>query len=281
MPATRLNRGLVALAASAISAVYVAGYFHTQAADESLTEAAPVAAAVPADPPTDAPTLTLTSGVAAPSTTSPTPFVITDGQVEQDANAQHITWDAARAQLEAAGGIEPTATTDQINPVAAAAPATPTAEAETSAAASDDDARPVAAAQGAASTTRQAAPAPTSTSAPRAAPTVRPTPAQAVAPTPTRAAAATTASGLKDGTFTGAGSSPRGGVQVSLAVQSGKITSVTITRATTEYPSRLIAGLPAQVVSRQSAQVDTVSGATFSTQAFKGAVQQALNQAHA
>jgi uncharacterized protein with FMN-binding domain len=44
---------------------------------------------------------------------------------------------------------------------------------------------------------------------------------------------------------------------------------------------RDIAGLPAQVVQRQSPSVDVVSGATFSSIAFRSAVQQALQQAQA
>ena len=53
----------------------------------------------------------------------------------------------------------------------------------------------------------------------------------------------------------------------------------TITRSTLQYPLRDIAGLPSQVVQRQSAQVDIVSRATYSSQAFKGAVSQALSKA--
>jgi uncharacterized protein with FMN-binding domain len=86
---------------------------------------------------------------------------------------------------------------------------------------------------------------------------------------------------LKDGTYSGVGTSRRGNVQVSLSVQGGRIASVNITGATTEYPTRDIAGLPAQVVSRQSPQIDIVSGATYSSLAFRGAVQQALQKAQA
>ncbi len=80
----------------------------------------------------------------------------------------------------------------------------------------------------------------------------------------------------KDGTYSGQGSSRRGDVWVSLDIAGGHITTVTITKSTLQYPLRDIAGLPAQVVQRQSAQVDTVSRATYSSQAFKAAVSQAL-----
>jgi uncharacterized protein with FMN-binding domain len=63
---------------------------------------------------------------------------------------------------------------------------------------------------------------------------------------------------------------------VSVQVQGGRISNVSITRSTLQYPLRDIANLPQEVVQRQSAQVDTVSRATYSSTAFKGAVSQAL-----
>jgi uncharacterized protein with FMN-binding domain len=75
------------------------------------------------------------------------------------------------------------------------------------------------------------------------------------------------------------GTSRRGSVQVSLTVQAGRIANVNITGANTEYPVRDIARLPGEVVSRQSPQVDVVGGATYSSMAFRGAVQQALQRA--
>jgi uncharacterized protein with FMN-binding domain len=116
---------------------------------------------------------------------------------------------------------------------------------------------------------------------PGALPTQPPTPlAQRTAPQPTAPPAPQQAAGaFKDGTFTGQGSSRRGDVWVSVQVQSGRIANVTITRSTLQYPLRDIAGLPSQVVQRQSAQVDIVSRATYSSQAFKQAVSQSLSKA--
>jgi uncharacterized protein with FMN-binding domain len=95
-------------------------------------------------------------------------------------------------------------------------------------------------------------------------------------------AAATSApvvSPYKDGTYTGTGTSRRGDVTVSVTISGGRITAVNLTRVATEYPASAIASLPAQVVAKQSAQVNGVSGATYSAQAFRGAVQAALQQA--
>src|SRR5215470_11999483 len=55
----------------------------------------------------------------------------------------------------------------------------------------------------------------------------------------------------RDGTYSGTGTSRRGNVTVSLTVASGKISNVSITSVTTEYPVARIAALPGQVVSRQ------------------------------
>jgi uncharacterized protein with FMN-binding domain len=66
---------------------------------------------------------------------------------------------------------------------------------------------------------------------------------------------------------------------VTVTVQGGRITNVQITAVNTEYPVSRIASLPSMVVKGQTANVNVVSGATYSSQAFKQAVQQALAQA--
>jgi uncharacterized protein with FMN-binding domain len=92
-------------------------------------------------------------------------------------------------------------------------------------------------------------------------------------------AATTTTSAYKDGTNSGTGNSRRGGFDVAVTIAGGRITNVAITRAFTEYPASRVAALPAQVVARQSASVDKVTGATYSAQAFQQAVQAALAKA--
>ena len=104
-------------------------------------------------------------------------------------------------------------------------------------------------------------------------------------PAATQTATATTTpsppivSPYRDGTYSGTGTSRRGHVTVTVA--GGKISNVSITSVTTQYPVSRISTLPGQVVSRQSAQVDNVSGATYSAQAFRLAVQAALAAASA
>lgn len=93
------------------------------------------------------------------------------------------------------------------------------------------------------------------------------------------ATATSAASGYADGTYAGTGTSRFGNVYVSVTVAGAQITNVQITRVTTSYPVSRIASLPAQVVQKQTASVNVVTGATYSSQAFKQAVQQALAQA--
>lgn len=284
MGSARLSRGLVSLAASAITAVYVAGYVHTQAAD-SLLEPVPTDLVSVQTTQTLAPVVVSTqagspAASAAHVIATATPLLITDRAVEQYADQHHVSWDEARSKMRAAGGIEvgPTQGATSTTAPVVAGPAGAAATAATPPRAGAVAAPPVGAAT-AVITSRSGASAP-------ALPTVTPRPT----PTPTavvRSAAAEPAatrvssvsSQFKDGTYSGQGTSRRGDVQVSVAIQSGRISSVAITAATTQYPTRLIAGLPAQVVSRQSAQVDSVSGATFSSLAFRSAVLQALQRA--
>ncbi|MCY9670338.1 FMN-binding protein [Paenibacillus alginolyticus] len=83
----------------------------------------------------------------------------------------------------------------------------------------------------------------------------------------------------KEGTYTGSGSNRRGSIQVAVTIKSDKITDVEISHFAMHYTIDDVVGLPQEVLQKQSAQVRNVSGATYSTQAFKDAVQDALSQA--
>jgi uncharacterized protein with FMN-binding domain len=83
----------------------------------------------------------------------------------------------------------------------------------------------------------------------------------------------------KDGTYTGWGTSRHGDIQATVQIKDGKIVFAAITECLTRYSCSWIAALPPQVLARQSPEVDFVSGATESTNAFYYAVVQALNKA--
>jgi len=83
----------------------------------------------------------------------------------------------------------------------------------------------------------------------------------------------------KDGTYQGTGSNRRGSIQVAVTIKNDKITDVEIVGFGMHYSESDVVGLPQEVVQDQSAQVNNVSGATYSSQAFEDAVQDALSQA--
>jgi uncharacterized protein with FMN-binding domain len=92
-------------------------------------------------------------------------------------------------------------------------------------------------------------------------------------------ASSPTKSVYKEGTFTGTGSNRRGSIQVAVTIKKDKITDVEISDFAMHYSEDDVVGMPDEVLQKQSAQVDNVSGATYSTVAFEDAVQDALSQA--
>ncbi|GAA3346396.1 hypothetical protein GCM10020358_57220 [Amorphoplanes nipponensis] len=93
-------------------------------------------------------------------------------------------------------------------------------------------------------------------------------------------------SGLKNGIFKGsAAKNPYGTIQVSIKVSGGKITAadatypVTGDSATINPPA--IASLKQSTVKAQSADVDAVSGATFTSESYVKSLQAAIDQATA
>lgn len=83
----------------------------------------------------------------------------------------------------------------------------------------------------------------------------------------------------RDGTYKGWGRRRHGGVEATVAIKRGKIAKVDITLCDTRYPCTYIAPLPPQAVARNTADVDAISGATESSEAFSKAVADALKKA--
>jgi uncharacterized protein with FMN-binding domain len=122
------------------------------------------------------------------------------------------------------------------------------------------------------------------------------TPATPVpAPAPVRDSASTTAASqttdstaqppekdrgeYRDGSYTGWGTSRHGDIQATVETKGGHIVNAYISICNTRYSCSVISALPPQVVVRQSPNVDYVSGATLSTNAFYYAVVEALSKA--
>ena len=83
----------------------------------------------------------------------------------------------------------------------------------------------------------------------------------------------------KDGVYTGWGYSRHGNIEAAVVIESGRIASASISQCRTRYSCSVIDKLPPQVAQRQSPDVDYVSGATESADAFYGAVAEALSKA--
>jgi uncharacterized protein with FMN-binding domain len=83
----------------------------------------------------------------------------------------------------------------------------------------------------------------------------------------------------KDGTYSGWGTSRHGDIEATVVIDGGRIASAVISQCWTRYSCSCVAHLQGQVVARQSPEVDYVSGATQSVNAFYYAVVQALSKA--
>lgn len=117
-----------------------------------------------------------------------------------------------------------------------------------------------------------------------------PTPTPSPAPSGSAAASPTpspTPSGPKDGTYTGQDVQTQfGDVQVKVTISGGKITDVQAIQLPFDRPrSAEISQFAApqlhdEVLQAQSAQIDLLGGATFTSDAYAQSVQSALNQAN-
>lgn len=84
-----------------------------------------------------------------------------------------------------------------------------------------------------------------------------------------------------DGTYTGSGTGFRGTISVQVVVEDGVITSITVLSYSDDdsYFSKAQSGVISSILSNQTTNVDTVSGATYSSVGIINAVRSALNQA--
>lgn len=83
----------------------------------------------------------------------------------------------------------------------------------------------------------------------------------------------------RDGKYEGWGSCRHGDIQALVVIEGGRIVSATIEQCLTRYSCDVIDKLIPQVAQRQSPDVDSISGATQSGDAFYGAVSDALSKA--
>jgi uncharacterized protein with FMN-binding domain len=231
---SKAPRGLVALGAAAVIAVYAAGFVRTRSAAARWSPDTP-GLRRPASP-------SVAGMVAAPAMSLNVPVPPSVAPTHPSAKPKRTVVKKAAA-ARASTATTPSSLSELAGPPAASAPtvisppATPTSDL--------------------ALTESAAKAAPTSEAAPPVA----------------------TKSPYRDGHYSGWGSSRHGDIEATVVIEDGRIASATITRCLTRYSCSWIAHLPGQVVSRQGADVDYVSGATQSTDAFYYAVVDALSKA--
>lgn len=105
--------------------------------------------------------------------------------------------------------------------------------------------------------------------------------------TPTQSsAAATQVSGYNDGTFTGQSvDNPYGTVQISAVISNGKITDINFLKMPDNMGHSVMLSressplLKQTTINAQSANIDFVSGATFTSESYQQSLQSALDQA--
>lgn len=116
------------------------------------------------------------------------------------------------------------------------------------------------------------------TAKPTTKPTATPAPTEGAAPTETPD---TPVSEYQDGTYTGKARGYSGFVTITLTIKDGKITEIANTNTDTgSYFRKAWKVLQPAILERQSADgIDTVSGATYSSQGILGGAQQALASA--
>ena len=115
-------------------------------------------------------------------------------------------------------------------------------------------------------------------------PSASPSPSDSSVPTPTPSNSGPT---YKDGTYTGQDFQNQfGDTQVKVTISGGRITDVQALQLpydrqrSAEISQYAAPQLHDEVLQAQSAQIDTLSGATYTSDAYAQSVQSALDQAH-
>ena len=271
--AARIPNHLLAIGSAAVLTIYGAGFERTRAAADKFADDADAHARRPSQQLVDASDGGRggRGGRGAPPATPP---LATEPPDAGRATAS-LTPSRGAATTTAA-----TRTGREGPPEAVASSPAPSerSKAVTTVSVTDSSVAPAPAIAPAAAVAPAAAPA-LAVTAPTSAPPSAPAPAAPKpAPAPAQQDAERSRSPWHDGSYTGWGTSRHGDIEATVVIAEGRIVSAQISRCLTRYSCSWIAHLQQQVVVRQSADVDFVSGATQSTNAFYYAVVEALNK---
>jgi uncharacterized protein with FMN-binding domain len=129
------------------------------------------------------------------------------------------------------------------------------------------------------------APSPSTSGSPSASPSGSASSSPSASPSAS-ASATKTGSGAKNGTYTGAAESTQyGDVQVQAVISGGKLTNVVVLQVPDRggYEDQIvqvaIPELKSEALSAQSANINVISGATYTSQGYAQSLQSALDQA--
>jgi len=258
----KVAHGLVAMSSAAVMAVYSAGYIRTKPAADRLARQSIQRSMARQIPPMDQ---------------APVPAeVLLPGETRPDPTAQS-TQPSAEPERMIARVEKPSATPSTTKPLAT--DLVPEASTPAQSAIASADVKP----------TVPETPAPVNPAASATQPSTEPpaavpftaAAAAKIDPQPSTPVPAPSVAGTawKDGKYVAWGGSRHGDIQATVVIEGGRIVSAEITDCQTRYPCDVIEKLPPQVAKRQSPNVDRVSGATESADAFYSAVYFALGQA--
>jgi uncharacterized protein with FMN-binding domain len=252
----KISNDLVAASCAAVLAVYAAGYSRTrEAARRFETQARERRPAAPTAP--------------AAATQRPGPTIIEAPTPRSDPGykATAATASAIKPALKAPSPVAARKSAHKAagSSVAAAAAPQPPVGAPTTTV----DALAVAAGPSSPSAPREIAPVPL--------PAADATVAMPIAIT--REPTSASAPKWHDGTYTGLGDSPHGDIEARVVIKDGRIVEAGIVTCDTRYPCDVIDPLIHQPVERQSPDVDYMSHATESSDAYYNALVAALNYA--
>jgi uncharacterized protein with FMN-binding domain len=236
----KVANSIVALSSAAVLAIYGAGYARTrEAADRFAQQAAERRPRLPAPQQEQPATVTMDSAVATAAPGEPVAPAAPVPGIPTPVSAR------TPEPLASASAPTPVPGSAAPKPIPDAPPAAESEETLTAA---------------------SAAPPDTSVPLPAAAP-------------PTVVVAEPAKPAYKDGTYYGWGTSRHGDIQAEVVIEEGRIVLARVEKCQTRWSCNWVIPIPPVILKKQASTYDYVSGATDSSDAFQGAVAEALSQA--
>ena len=281
-----LKSNLAALGSAAVLTVYAAGWARTKAAADLLDEQSE--RRLPPRRPAARASVGQVDGTPVARTSEPVASVAQPAPTLAPAPTAEVAQRPAESVIAPPSSPKPAATSASAPTTKPSVAAPPTATAPTgSSSVASTIAAPTPTTSAPSASTATTTP-PTAPATPAQDPNIVPgaprdlaTNAQATAPASKGSDAPAGPVTYKDGLYSGWGTSRHGDIEAYVEIKGGRITSAFISECLTQYSCSWIAKLPPMVLEAQSAEIDYISGATHSSNAFYYAVANALKKAQA